>query len=73
MNLDYLHTILMENRDMVYRDFMERLIPDAGLVVFAGAGHYSFLDRPFDFAAVMDNFLAEDKRSAKCKSTKCSD
>ena len=52
---------------------MERLIPDAGLVVFAGAGHYSFLDRPFDFAAVMDSFLAEDKRSAKCKSTKCSD
>lgn len=28
MNLDYLHTILMENRDMVYRDFMERLIPN---------------------------------------------
>ncbi len=36
---------------------MERLIPDAGLVVFAGAGHYSFLDRPAQFAAVVDSFL----------------
>jgi pimeloyl-ACP methyl ester carboxylesterase len=23
---------------------MEKMIPDAGLVVFEGAGHYSFLD-----------------------------
>ncbi len=36
---------------------MERLIPDAGLVVFDGAGHYSFLDRPAQFAAVLDSFL----------------
>ncbi len=36
---------------------MERLIPDAGLVVFEGAGHYSFLDRPGQFAAVIDSFL----------------
>ncbi len=36
---------------------MERLIPDAGLVVFDGAGHYSFLDRPTQFAAVLDSFL----------------
>ncbi len=36
---------------------MERLIPDAGLVVFPGAGHYSFLDRPARFAAVLDSFL----------------
>ncbi|MDR1671718.1 MAG: alpha/beta hydrolase, partial [Alistipes sp.] len=36
---------------------MERLIPDAGLVTFPGAGHYSFLDRPAQFAAVLDSFL----------------
>lgn len=37
---------------------MERLIPDAGLVVFPGAGHYSFLDAPGHFAAVLASFLS---------------
>lgn len=37
---------------------MERLIPGAGLVEFEGAGHYSFLDRPGHFAAVLRSFLA---------------
>lgn len=36
---------------------MEKLIPDAGLVVFPGAGHYSFLDAPSHFAAVLQSFL----------------
>jgi pimeloyl-ACP methyl ester carboxylesterase len=36
---------------------MERLIPDAGLVAFAGCGHYSFLDNPSGFAAVLRSFL----------------
>ncbi len=36
---------------------MERLIPDAGLVTFEGAGHYSFLERPAQFAAILDSFL----------------
>lgn len=36
---------------------MERLIPDAGLVAFPGAGHYSFLDNPVQFRAVVRNFL----------------
>lgn len=36
---------------------MEKLIPDAGIVVFPGAGHYSFLERPAQFAAVIDSFL----------------
>lgn len=36
---------------------MERLIPGSGLVVFPGAGHYSFLDRPAQFAAVLTSFL----------------
>lgn len=36
---------------------MERLIPDAGLVSFPDAGHYSFLDEPGRFRAVIQNFL----------------
>lgn len=36
---------------------MEKLIPDAGLVSFPGAGHYSFLDNPQQFSAVFTNFL----------------
>ena len=37
---------------------MQRLIPDAGLVNFPGCGHYSFLDNPRQFAAVLKSFLA---------------
>ena len=36
---------------------MEREIPDAGLVSFPGCGHYSFLDNPGGFAAVVRSFL----------------
>lgn len=36
---------------------MEKLIPDAGLVSFPACGHYSFLDNPFQFAAVLKSFL----------------
>lgn len=36
---------------------MEKLIPDAGLVLFPGCGHYSFLDNPSQFAAVIRSFL----------------
>lgn len=36
---------------------MERLIPNAGLVAFPGCGHYSFLDNPLQFAAVLRSFL----------------
>ena len=41
---------------------MERLIPDAGLVTFSGAGHYSFLDNPYQFAAVIRSFLSEEMK-----------
>lgn len=37
--------------------YMEKHIPDAGLVSFAGAGHYSFLDNPQGFKAVMKSFF----------------
>lgn len=38
---------------------MERLIPDAGLVVFEGAGHYSYLEQPRRFATIARHFLGE--------------
>lgn len=41
---------------------MERLIPDAGLAVFKGAGHYSFLDDPYRFAAVIRSFFNEEMK-----------
>ena len=37
---------------------MERLIPDAGLVVFEGAGHFSYLDQAQRFNVVAGHFLA---------------
>jgi pimeloyl-ACP methyl ester carboxylesterase len=36
---------------------MERLIPDAGLVVFEGAGHFAYLDRPDRFCRVLTHFV----------------
>lgn len=36
---------------------MEALIPDAGLVTLAGAGHFSFADRWGQCARVLDSFL----------------
>lgn len=41
---------------------MERLIPDAGLVAFPGCGHYSFLDNPGGFRAVMKEFFKEEMK-----------
>lgn len=39
---------------------MERLIPDAGLVVFKDAGHFSYLDKISDFLIVISEFLKKD-------------
>jgi pimeloyl-ACP methyl ester carboxylesterase len=36
---------------------MERLIPDAGLVVLEGAGHFSYLEQPERFCRVVRHFL----------------
>ena len=36
---------------------MEKLIPDAGLVVFEGAGHFAYLDQPDRFCRVARHFL----------------
>jgi pimeloyl-ACP methyl ester carboxylesterase len=41
---------------------MEELIPDAGLVVLEGAGHYSYADSPGQFGAVARRFLIDQPR-----------
>jgi pimeloyl-ACP methyl ester carboxylesterase len=42
---------------------MERLIPDAGLVVLKNAGHYPFLDQSYAFGRVLDSFLGIERQS----------
>lgn len=39
---------------------LEQLIPDAGLVVFPGAGHFSYLDRLPEYIRIVDHFLGEE-------------
>jgi pimeloyl-ACP methyl ester carboxylesterase len=41
---------------------MEELLPDAGLVVFEGAGHYSYGDDPARFRAMARTFLHQQPR-----------
>jgi pimeloyl-ACP methyl ester carboxylesterase len=36
---------------------MERLIPDSGLVVFEGCGHFAYAEQPDRFASIVDVFL----------------
>jgi len=43
---------------------MERLIPDAGLVVFEGAGHYAYLEQPARFCRIVEVFLRDDPGGA---------
>lgn len=38
---------------------LEKTIPDAGLVVWPGSGHYSYLERLDDTARVIDHFLKQ--------------
>jgi pimeloyl-ACP methyl ester carboxylesterase len=40
---------------------MERLIPDAGLVVFPGAGHFAYADDVDRFARVVGHFLTSSQ------------
>lgn len=41
---------------------MNKRIKDSGLVIFKNAGHYSFLDKPYDFQAVLNSFLSHEKK-----------
>lgn len=36
---------------------IEKMVPDAGLVVFKGAGHYSYLENLREFLAITTNFI----------------
>lgn len=36
---------------------MEKLIPDAGLCVIKGTGHFSFCERPFEAHAILNSFI----------------
>jgi pimeloyl-ACP methyl ester carboxylesterase len=36
---------------------LEKTMPDAGLIVFEGAGHYSYLERLGEFVRVVDHFF----------------
>lgn len=36
---------------------MEEKIPNAGLIIFEGAGHYSFLDKPQEFKSILRSFF----------------
>lgn len=36
---------------------MEKLMPDAGKVVFEGCGHYSFLEKQYEFNRVLASFM----------------
>ncbi len=37
---------------------LEQLIPDAGLIVFQGAGHFAYLERQRDFVRIADHFFS---------------
>jgi pimeloyl-ACP methyl ester carboxylesterase len=41
---------------------MERLIPDAGLVVFEGCGHFAYAEQPDRFCRIVDVFLRGESR-----------
>jgi pimeloyl-ACP methyl ester carboxylesterase len=36
---------------------METLIPDSGLVVLEGAGHFSYIDQPTRFGRIVSHFV----------------
>jgi pimeloyl-ACP methyl ester carboxylesterase len=38
---------------------LEQLIPDAGLIVFQGAGHFSYLERLPDFVRIVHHFFSD--------------
>ncbi len=42
---------------LAYAKIMEKEIKDAGLVIFKGAGHFSYLDRLTDFCMIVSKFF----------------
>lgn len=46
-----------EDTPLADAQLMERAIPDAGLVVFEGAGHYAYLEQSARFCVIVKTFL----------------
>ncbi|MEP6987506.1 MAG: alpha/beta hydrolase, partial [Chloroflexota bacterium] len=46
-----------EDTPLAQGQLLEKTIPDAGLVIWENAGHYSYLERAADTARVMDHFF----------------
>lgn len=44
-----------------YGQTFEQIMPDAGLIVHEGAGHYSYLEHPAETARVMTYFFRQDQ------------
>jgi pimeloyl-ACP methyl ester carboxylesterase len=42
---------------LAHAKIMEKHIADSGLVVFENAGHFSFLDKPYEFMLVLKSFF----------------
>jgi pimeloyl-ACP methyl ester carboxylesterase len=42
---------------------MEEMMPDAGLAIFEGAGHYSYLEQPVLFRTVIRTYLDADEEA----------
>lgn len=42
---------------------MEKLIPNAGLVILKNAGHFSFVEKLGEFLIILNNFLQPDKKN----------
>ena len=36
---------------------MEKLIPDAGLCVLEGCGHFAFIEKPYDVEMILNSFI----------------
>jgi pimeloyl-ACP methyl ester carboxylesterase len=39
---------------------LEKIIPDAGMIVYPGAGHYSYLEHLAEFVHVVDHFFKQE-------------
>jgi pimeloyl-ACP methyl ester carboxylesterase len=48
-----------EDTPLADAKLMERLIPDAGLVVFEGAGHYAYLEQSGRFCRIIETFFRQ--------------
>jgi len=49
-----------EDTPLYMGELMEKLIPDSGLVVLKGAGHYSYVDSYEQFRAIINEFLKDE-------------